>query len=52
MARTGEWMTLHNGELHDFYSSSNIRKLFKLIRKKYEGYVVSMRGGNAHNILI
>jgi hypothetical protein len=42
---SGEWMILHNGELHDLYSSSNIRKLIKLIRKREEGYVLSMRGG-------
>jgi hypothetical protein len=47
------WRTLHNEELHNLYSSSNIIRIIKLRTLRWEGYVacmVEMR--NAYTILI
>jgi hypothetical protein len=34
---TGEWRKLHNEELHDLHSSSNVRLVIKQ-RMKWEGH--------------
>jgi hypothetical protein len=36
---TGEWRKLHNEELIDIYSSSNIDRVIKSRRRKWEGHV-------------
>jgi hypothetical protein len=38
---TGEWRRLHNEELNDLYSSSNIR-VIKLRRMRWAGHVAGM----------
>jgi hypothetical protein len=37
---TGEWRKLHNDELHDLYSSSNIVRVIKPTRMRWTGHVV------------
>ena len=39
---TGEWGRLHNEELKDLYSSSNIVRMIKSRRMKWAGYVARM----------
>jgi hypothetical protein len=39
---TGEWRKLHNGELHNWYSSPNIIKLAKSRRTRWAGHVACM----------
>jgi transcription termination factor 2 len=39
---TGEWRKLHNEELHDLYSLSNIVRLIKSRRMKWAGHVARM----------
>jgi len=39
---TGEWRRLHNEELNDFYSSSNIVRVMKLRRMRWAGHVARM----------
>jgi hypothetical protein len=39
---TGEWRKLHNKELHDLYSSTNIVRVIKSIRMRWAGYVAWM----------
>jgi hypothetical protein len=39
---TGEWRKLHNGELHNLYSSPNIRRQIKSRRMRWEGHVARM----------
>jgi hypothetical protein len=39
---TGEWIILHNKELHALYSSPNIIQVIKLGRLKWAGYVAHM----------
>jgi hypothetical protein len=36
---TGEWKRLHNEELNKLYSSSNIIRVIKLRRMRWEGHV-------------
>jgi hypothetical protein len=46
---TGEWRKLHNGKLHDFYSSSSIIK----IRRRWAGHVARMgEKRNAYRLLV
>jgi hypothetical protein len=39
---TGGWRKLHNEELHDLYSSSNIVRVIKSRIKRWAGHVVQM----------
>jgi hypothetical protein len=39
---TGEWMKLHNEELHDLYSSPSIIRIMKLRRMSWAGHVARM----------
>jgi hypothetical protein len=48
----GGWRKLHNGELHNLYSSPNIIRLIKW-RMKWAGHVTRMREKrNAYRILV
>jgi hypothetical protein len=40
----GEWRKLHNGELHNLYSSRNIIKQIKSRRMRWLKHVPRMRG--------
>jgi hypothetical protein len=39
---TGEWIKLHNEELHDLYSSPIIIKIMKSRRMRWAGHVARM----------
>jgi hypothetical protein len=39
---TGDWRKLHNEELHNLYSSSNIIRMIKSRRMKWAGHVARM----------
>ena len=41
---TGEWRRLHNEELNDLHSSSNIIQAMKSRRMRWAGYVSCMGG--------
>jgi PAS domain-containing protein len=50
---TGEWRGLHNQELNDLYSSSNIIRVIKWRRMRWAGYVARMRTKRgAYRILV
>jgi hypothetical protein len=42
---TGEWRKLHNGELHNLYSSPGIIGQIKSRRMRWVGHVARMREG-------
>jgi hypothetical protein len=42
---TGEWRKLHNGELHDLYSSPTIVRVIKSRRMIWAGHVARMWEG-------
>jgi hypothetical protein len=42
---TREWRKLHNEELNDLYSSSNIVRVMKLRRKRLARHVACVGGG-------
>jgi hypothetical protein len=42
---TGEWRKLHNGELHNLYSSPDIIRQIKSRRVRWAGHVARMGGG-------
>jgi hypothetical protein len=44
---TGDWRKLHNEELHDWYSSSNIIRMIKSRRMRWAGHVA--RRGETRN---
>ena len=39
---TGKWRRLHNEELNDLYSSTNIVRVIKLRRMRWAGHVAHM----------
>jgi hypothetical protein len=39
---TGEWRKLHNGELHDLYSSPSIIRIIKSRKMRWAGHVALM----------
>jgi hypothetical protein len=39
---TGEWIKLHNEELHDLYSSPSIITIIKSRRTRWAGHVARM----------
>jgi hypothetical protein len=41
----GSWIKLHNGELHDLYSSPNIVRVSKSRRMRWAGHVARMGDG-------
>jgi hypothetical protein len=41
----GEWRKLHNGELHNLYSSPDIVRQIKSSRMRWAGHVARMEGG-------
>jgi hypothetical protein len=41
----GEWRKMHNGELHNLYSSSDIIRHIKSRRMRWAGYVARMGEG-------
>jgi hypothetical protein len=45
---TGEWRKLHNGELHDLYSSPSIIKMVKTRGMRWAGHVARM--GEKRNV--
>jgi hypothetical protein len=50
---TGEWRTLHNEELHDFYSSPSIIRIMKARRTRWAGHVARTREKrNAYKLLV
>jgi hypothetical protein len=50
---TGEWRRLHNEELNDLYSSSNIIRVIKSRRMRWAGHVARMgEGRGAYRILV
>jgi hypothetical protein len=50
---TGEWRRLHNEELNDLYSSSNIIRVIESRRMRWAGHVARMgEGGGAYRILV
>jgi hypothetical protein len=50
---TGEWRRLHNEELYDLYSSSNIIRVIKARRMRWAGHVARMgEGVGAYRILV
>jgi hypothetical protein len=50
---TGEWRKLHNGELHNFYSSLDIIRQIKSRRMRWAGNVARMgKGRNVYGLLV
>jgi hypothetical protein len=50
---TGEWRKLHNGELHNFYSSPDIIRQMKSRRMRWAGHVPRMgEGRNVYRVLV
>jgi hypothetical protein len=50
---TGEWRNLHNGELHNLYSSPDIIRQIKSRRMRWAGHVVRMgEGRNVYRVLV
>jgi hypothetical protein len=49
---TGEWRKLHNGELHNFYSSIDIIRQIKSRRMRWARHVARMgEGRNVYRVL-
>jgi hypothetical protein len=50
---TGEWRKLHNGELHNLYSSPDIIWQIKSRRMRWAGHVARMgEGTNVYRVLV
>jgi hypothetical protein len=50
---TGEWRKLHNGELHNLYSTPDIIRQIKSRRMSWAGHVASIGGGrNVYRVLV
>jgi hypothetical protein len=50
---TGEWRKLHNEEVHNLYSSSDIIRQIKSSRMRWEGHVARMgEGRNVYRVLV
>jgi hypothetical protein len=50
---TGGWRKLHNGELHNLYSSPSIIRMIKSMRLRWAGHVSRMGvKRNAYRILV
>jgi hypothetical protein len=50
---TGEWRKLHNGEVHNLYSSSDIIRQIKSRRMRRVGHVARMREKrNLYRVLV
>jgi hypothetical protein len=50
---TGEWRKLHNGELHNLYSSTYITRQIKSGRMRWAGHVARMgEGRNVYRVLV
>ena len=50
---TGEWRKLHNEELSDLYSLTNIAWVVKSRRMRWAGHVASMGEGRVvHRVLV
>jgi hypothetical protein len=45
---TGAWGRLHNEELYDLYTSSNIIRMINSRRMRWAGYVARMGKGGMH----
>jgi hypothetical protein len=50
---TGEWRKLHNGELHNLYSSPDVIRQIKSRRMRWAGQVARMgEGRNVYRVLV
>jgi hypothetical protein len=50
---TGDWRKLHNGELHNLYSSPDIIRQIRSRRMRWEGHVAHMgEGRNLYRVLV
>jgi hypothetical protein len=50
---TGEWRKLHNGQLHNLYSSPGIIRRIKSRRMRWAGHVARMgEGRNVYRVLV
>jgi hypothetical protein len=50
---TGDWRKLHNGELHNLYSSPDIIRQIKSRRTRWEGHETRMGDGrNLYRVLV
>jgi hypothetical protein len=50
---TGEWIKLHNRELHNLYSSPDIIRQIKSRRMRWAGHVARMgEGRNVYRVLV
>jgi hypothetical protein len=50
---TGEWRKLHNGELHNLYSSPDIIRQIKSRRMRWVGHVARMgEGSKVYRVLV
>jgi hypothetical protein len=49
---TGDWRRLHNEELNDLYSSTNIIRIIKSRRMRWAGRVARMGEKGAYRVLV